>query len=431
MTPHSNSFSMAIACILLMCSPCCFPAEAQSAQQLDEAAVNAAFRQSIDNARNGRYIEASFGLLEQLKVRSAEEIKDPDVFDQWSQIMSCMTAMPTFNPAKQPFFHVPEGQIQTLRDAQVTAAIPEITRRARHARIVMLDENHLDPRGRAFGLELARALRPLGFTILAAEALRRDADDSESLARMKQLWADGYVRQSSGYYLDDPVFADFLRQSLALGYKLVSYETARKEFSQEEREQDQTDNLIHRALNANPNAKILVYVGEHHAAERPIEVEAEKFRFLAQRLKEVTGIDPLTIDQAGLSSIPMNRPDADLYDIVASKVHGQSVVLMRHGQPISVGLLGGAVDLQVVHPRVEMVGGRPNWLYQMHRRPSSIPAGLLPKSGTRLVQAFIASEAADAIPIDQVLVIADKPVPALMLPPAVGVRYVTHDVPER
>jgi hypothetical protein len=265
---------------------------------------------------------------------------------------------------------------------------------------------------------------------LAAEALHRDADDSESLAKMKQLSADGYVRQSSGYYLDDPIFADFMRQALALGYKLVSYETGRKEFSQEQREQDQTENLIRRALKANPDAKILVYVGEHHLAELPIAVEAEKFKFLAQRLKAATGIDPLTIDQAGLSSIPMNRPDADLYGAVASKARGQDVVLMRHGKPFTAGLLAGTVDLQVVHPRTELIDGRPNWLLQMHRKPSAIPAECLPKSGTRLVQAFVASEADDAIPIDQVLVTAGQPVPSLMLPPNVAVRYVTHAVPE-
>jgi hypothetical protein len=40
----------------------------------------------------------------------------------------------------------------------------------------------------------------------------------------------------------------------------------------------------------------------------------------------------------------------------------------------------------------------------------------VPKSGRRLVQAFVANESADAVPMDQVIVEAGKPVPKLMLP---------------
>lgn len=393
----------------------------------------AAYLQSVDDARHGRYIDASFGLLSTLRVADAADIKDADVFDQWAQVMSCMTAEPTFNPAKSADFAVPPDQIAALRAARGVDAIAEIVRRAKDTRIVILDENHLDPRGRAFALEVARALRPLGYDVLAAEALKRDADDAVSLAKMKAMSADGYVRQSNGYYLDDPVFSDFLRQSLALGYRLASYETTRTDYAKDpieaqgQREQDQADNLIRRALDLYPDAKIFVYAGEHHVAERPIAAEGGKVAMMAERLKRATGIDPLTIDQAGLSRIPMNRPDTDLYAIAASKAGGESVVLMHRAEPLTVGLLAGSVDLQVVHPKSGKVGGRPAWLTGMQRKPSPVPADMLPKSGTRLIQAFIAGEAEDAVPIDQVLVTAGKKAPKLLLP-AVAVRYRVQDL---
>ena len=403
------------------------PAQPANAAAADDARVLAVFKQSIEDARHGRYIAASFGLLANLGIGDAAQIKDPDLFDQWAQVMSAMTGRPTFNPSKSADFHVPPAQLAALRAADGVAAIPEIVRRARGTSIVILDENHLDPHGRAFALQVARALRPLGYTVLAAEALKSDSDDAVSRARMAKLSSDGFVRQSSGYYLNDPVFADFLRQSLALGYRLVAYETARTQFSQEQREQDQTDNLIRRAIHAYPAAKILVYVGEHHAAERPISVESGNTAMLAERVKRATGIDPLTIDQAGLSPIPMNRPDTDLYGIAATKARGRSVVLMHDGAPVTVGLLAGAVDLQIVHPASETVDGRPAWLALLHRKPRPIPPSLLPKSGTRLVQAFVATEPEDAIPIDQVLVTAGRQAPMLMLPP-VAVRYAVQDV---
>jgi hypothetical protein len=394
--------------------------------------VQAANDQSVQDAMHGRYLDASFGLLAHLGVASAGDIQDADVFDQWAQVMSCMTGMPTFNPAKAADFHVPEEQLADLRAAHGVSALAEIVRRARRTSIVILDENHLDPRGRAFGLEVARALRPLGYTVLAAEALKRDADDAVSRDKMAALSKDGYPRQTSGYYLHDPVFADFLRQSLALGYRLVSYETTRTDYAadpgeaQAQREQDQADNLIRRALEQAPAGKILIYAGEHHAAERPIAAEGAKVEMMAQRLKRATGIDPLTIDQAGLSPIPMNRPDADLYAIAEPKTHGRSVVLMRHGKPLTVGLLAGSVDLQVVHPRTTLVAGRPQWLEGMGRKPSPIPQALLPTAGTRLVQAFVEREGDDAIAVDQALVAPGTAAPALMLP-SVPVRYAVQE----
>ena len=403
------------------------PGATETAVAKEAARVQAIDEQSVQDASHGRYLEASFGLLANLGVASASEIKDPDVFDQWAQVMSTMTGVASFNPAKGPDFKVPESQIADLREATAAPAIPEIVRRARKTRIVILDENHLEPRSRAFALEVARALRPLGYSVLAAEALKRGADDGEVQAKMDRLSADGYVRQSSGYYLDDPVFSDFLRQSLALGYRLVSYEFGGDFVSEAQRDQDQTDNLVRRAVRKYPNAKILIYSGEHHLAKLPIALEGGEAKWMAQRLKEATGIDPLTIDQGSFTPLPMNRSNADLYGIAVEKAHGQSVVLMRHGQPLTVGLLAGSIDLQVVHPRTTTVDGRPGWLTQMGRGPRPIPPSLLPKSGVRLVQAFVAREADDAIPIDQVLVTAGEPAPALMLPP-VAVRYVVKDV---
>lgn len=409
-------------------------APAQPVRQFDNDKLIEAYKQSISDASHGRYIDASYGFLRKLGGERADETGDPDIVDQWAQVMSTMTGVPTFNTAKGSDFHVPQDQVAELEASRGEPAIREIVRRARNTRIVILDENHLDPRGRAFGLEVARALRPLGYTVLAVEALKRVADDDDARQKMAQLVADGYPRQSSGYYLDDPVFADFIRQSVALGYRPVTYEKIRADYSkdakvaQEQREQDQADNIVNRAVRAFPDAKILIYAGEHHAAERPIAAEGGTLPMMAGLLNHATGIDPLTIDQAGLSPVPMNRPDTDLYKIAAQKAVRGSVVLMRHGRPVTVGLLAGSVDLQVIHPPVRMVQGRPDWLAGMARHPASIPSGLLRSSGTRLVQAFIASEGDDAIPVDQVLVTHGKPVPMLLLPEA-RVRYAVQDVP--
>ena len=129
----------------------------------DTACVEAAFQRSVDAAKQGQYMQGSFGLLADLGVDTPDKIRDEDTFDQWSQVWSAMTGAPAANGQKAAYRHVSQGEIAELQAAQVRPAIAEIVARAKNARIVILDEDHLVPRDRAFGLEVARALRPLGY----------------------------------------------------------------------------------------------------------------------------------------------------------------------------------------------------------------------------------------------------------------------------
>jgi hypothetical protein len=399
----------------------------------DSACVQAAFQKSVDAAKQGRYMQGSFGLLADLGVDSPDKIRDEDAFDQWSQVWSAMTGAPAANGSKAAYRHVSPEEITTLQAAETRPALAEIAARAKHARVVILDEDHLAPRNRAFGLEVARVLRPLGYSVLAVEALTRDKDDAVSLAKMAALAKDGFVRRSSGYYLNDPVFADYLRRAMAMGYRLVSYESAGFTEEKDEeaqfvrREQEQAENIVRRALESNPYAKVLVYCGYHHAAKTELALDTVKGRvYMAARIKRLTGIEPLVIDQAEFGEAPMYRPDVNINAIASKKAKSESVVLIHGGTPLVVGLLAGAVDLQVVHPAVRTMNGRPGWLASLGRRPADIPTSLLPRSGARLIQAFLANEPEDAIPIDQVLVTAGHAVPKLMLPNA-RVRYAYQD----
>jgi len=400
----------------------------------DESCQQTAMLASIDAAKAGQYMAASFGLLDHLGVGQPAQIADPDIFDQWSQVWSAMNNTPFPNAQKEVYTRIKPEELARLRSAEARPAIAEIVARAQRTRVVFLDEDHLSPRDRLFGLQVAQALRPLGYSVLAVETLKRDRDDAESRGKMDQLSRDGYLRRSSGYYTNDPVFADFLRQALRLGYRLVSYESAG--FTDEadgdkrsaRREQEQAENVVRRAL-ANPQAKVLIYGGRHHAAKAPIDdPNASEHLWMAERLKRLTGIDPLVIDQVELGETPADRPSSNLYGIVRHLAPKQSMVLTVEGQPLVIGLLAGAADLQVVHPAAGTRHDRPDWLADMGRAPSPIPASLVSRRGMRLVQAFLANEAADAIPIDQVLVTAGRTMPSLMLP-AAPVRYAVQDRP--
>ncbi|MEA3065782.1 MAG: hypothetical protein QOJ27_2234 [Sphingomonadales bacterium] len=327
---------------------------------------------------------------------------------------------PPLRPGQPP---LSEDNAAKLRRATAEYALPLIVKAAAGTRIVILNEAHHSPRDRAFALEVAKALRPLGYTLLAAEAFVNHPPTTAALAR------EGFPRLTSGTYLKEPVFGDFVRQALALGYSPIAYEQDSEQQKRGEpgipgREQAQAENLA-AALRANPGRKLFVYVGFSHVAETPIEHGSGRMEWMAARLRKLTGIDPLTIDQTALAEDSSSRGGREAWALAAPKLRRTSV-LRLDGQTFAFGPYADAIDLQVVHPPTRLRDGRPDWLAAMGRRSRAIPPALIPKPGRRLVQAFLAGEPDDAVPLDQVLVEAGKPVPKLMLPSR-RIRYAVQE----
>jgi hypothetical protein len=368
------------------------------------------FQCARDLLDRGEYLKAA-DLLE--KARTDEQ-NSSGPLHQWAEEV---TAFVTGSPADIAGGSRPKvgaDALAQLSRARLRPAIPEIVERARRTNIVILNEEHIKPRDRAFALQVARALRPLGYSMLAAEDFASSPDAAARESKSQALSASGYPRLESGFYIRDPVFADFVRQSLALGYRPVVYEyrpprgtpPGTPEISV--REQGEADNLMRAVFAKNPRSKVLIYVGYDHAAETPL-LDSE---WMAGRLKKLTGIDPLTIDQTTLSP----TGERALYAALERRIGHRSLVPMLGGKPVKFGFLGPAVDLQVAHPPARLRSGRPDWLFAMGRTAVEVPLNHRPRSGRVLVQAFLANEAADAIPVDQLVVTAGQKPPPLLVP---------------
>lgn len=301
---------------------------------------------------------------------------------------------------------------------RISASVPrdamaEIVARARLTNIVILNEAHNSPRDRAFALRVARALRPLGYKTLAAETFDNNPPES-GISRTDQLKRDGFVRFNTGSYTIDPVFARFVREALAMGYEPVAYEQTKAQDRPAsgipEREQAQAENLMAKIFSTRPHEKVLIFVGHGHLAELP----GRHGELMGARLKRMSGVDPLTIDQTNVTDLSSSARDA--YAIAAARIGRNSTAFFEGANPLILGTLAGSVDLQVIHPRRAYVSGRPEWLAALGGKRMLVPQRLMPAKGRRLIQVFAANAPSDAVPLDQVLVNAGSPRPALFVP---------------
>jgi hypothetical protein len=288
-------------------------------------------------------------------------------------------------------------------------AIDAIANAARDRRIVILNESHHNPRHRAFALALATRLREVGFTHFGAETF--DGNFAETIK-------DGAPKLKTGTYTLEPVFGDLVRQIAKLGYQLFDYEQRSAQMPKGKvdrkadisaREQAQAEN-IKKVLDTSLGARLFIYVGGSHGSEIPDE---DNLEWMALRLKRMTQWDPLTINQT--AGTPAGRAELDgptYRGVVNLGTFNFPIVLAN---PTGDWLSAFGYDMVVFHPRVPDIAGRPGWLAMNgYRKPYALK--LVPMPAKTLLRAFVKSEAAGSIAMDQILITANQTEVSLMLP---------------
>ncbi|HEU0300282.1 MAG TPA: hypothetical protein VFR37_12525 [Longimicrobium sp.] len=294
------------------------------------------------------------------------------------------------------------AQLQGLRPEP---ALEALSRAAAGERVVMVNEAHHVPQHRAFALQLLARLWEQGYRYLAAESLW----ESEA-----ELAARGYPAAGSGGYLSEPLYGDLVRTALALGYTVVPYESARPGAGGD-REQGQAANLVQRILARDPGARILVHAGYNHVNESGLLAGVAP---MAVRFREMTGIDPLTVDQTVMTERGAPEREHPLYRHAAGAGLLEEPTVLRSPSGALWTLEPGKRDVTVFHPRSVYRDGRPTWLrLGGARAPHPLPADVCAGAERCLVSARAAAEGGDAVPVDQVEVVRGGPPPALLLPP--------------
>lgn len=296
-----------------------------------------------------------------------------------------------------------------LLPVRVSPAVEVIAALAADRRVVILNESHYHQRHRAFAMQLALRLRANGFTHFAAEAFG---------PKVSEATEGGVPRLALGVYTLDPVFGDLVRQAAKAGYAFFDYEmrpeqagapAANGQDGIARREQAQAEN-IQRFLVRNPEARVLIYVGGSHGLK---ELDSFGNAWMASRLRAVTGVEPLSIDQLAGTPHFDARYDDPSYTKVFELSELDAPVVAFDGQ--GRGLTRSGYDLMVFHPRNPDVAGRPGWLaVQGHRKPTQVR--LAAAAARTMLRAHLKREPAGAVAMDQVLVQSGQTLVHLMLP---------------
>ncbi|WP_199535950.1 hypothetical protein [Dyella solisilvae] len=300
-------------------------------------------------------------------------------------------------------------------DWQAADAASEIAKLAASRHIVMINEAHHDAHTRELTLALLPKLRAEGFNYFAAEALSNNDTD---------LMKRGYPIASSGSeYLHEPLYGQIIREAIRLGFKIVAYESDADLLA--EREAGQA-NLIYRQVFAkDPKAKLFVHAGYAHIDKAPGNLGGS-IKPMAMQLKELTGFDPLSIDQTrwrDIGPMPKTEPYQQLY--AQFPVDRPSVLISR---------LSGSVwasdparhDVDVILPPSGHER-RPHWLALGGARQSRVVSSeMCQRQLPCVVEARYANESDDAIPADRYVFLTDNSMNTLYLWPG-EYKITSHD----
>ncbi|GGL29988.1 hypothetical protein [Caulobacter rhizosphaerae] len=313
----------------------------------------------------------------------------------------------------------PAGDPPLPADATAQDALAAIVEAARDRRVVVLNEAHVASRHRGFLARVLRALRPLGFDVLAAEDFLNSREPGAPTVRSYR--AGAALDPSLGFYLHDPVYAEAVREAAGLGYRLASYEQREDQCVSGEdklaamarRETAEADNFIADVLAPNPSSRVLVHCGYSHLRKTP---DHRGTTWFAARLKEKSGIDPLCVSQAYTGSFEPHGADPPMTTAVLERFRPVDSIVVR-GADGWLGAEPAGADLAVFHPPLADVAGRPGWLAADHERRRVEVAAPRPRTATVLLQAVHAVDSDQAIPADQLVLAPEAASAVLFLRP--------------
>jgi hypothetical protein len=221
----------------------------------------------------------------------------------------------------------------TPDDVDGAEAIKYLVKAAANQQIVMVNEAHHVPAHRWLTYALLKDLKQQGYTYLALETLSQEGEDV--------IRKHGVYQPGSGFYSEEVFFTGLINEAIKLGYNLVSYDQNGQ--SIEERDRRSAEVIQSKIFKKDPDAKVIFHVGYDHIDES---------KYLAFFLKELTGVNPLTVNQTDFCSGCNTRLDNS---------HVSPVVLLNKEKPWIHDKVN--YDISIYWPKSFSTYERGNWYF--------------------------------------------------------------------
>lgn len=276
-------------------------------------------------------------------------------------------------------------------------ALDAIAELASDRQAIFFNENHSIPLTRTLTVQLLTKLRSEGFDTFASETLY-DTDTD--------LQKRGYPVDETGFYTEEPIYAEMVRTALKLGYTIVAYEAISDAIG-DAREREQARNLYNDVFKKRPNARLVVNAGFAHIQESGVYLGGQS---MAQHFKRLSNIDPLTIEQTFLVPHEKEQDNHPIYNEVIQALHPAVPIVFRDGSGKPWSLKAKGYDVSVVFPSERWLRARPTWLDLGGLRvPYRVNGTLCDSHYPCLVEARSVDEGDDAIPSDRLVLDPDGP----------------------
>jgi len=255
-----------------------------------------------------------------------------------------------------------QNEFKRLMKSYIPKSAKEfILSKSQSEQVIIINESHHRPEHRKFTTDLLEVLYEQGFRYLALEAILSNHSKFTKYPRNRYYLGDttilnrGYplMKACSGTYVKEPAFGNMIRKALKLGYTIIGYEKGGGN-----RELNQAENLA-KLIADDPKAKILIHCGYGHLIESPRKYKEKHDTLMAGYLKEITKINPFTIDQTNYYNY------SAISDVVFGKINDTEPQCLISNNICFKSHLPEQQDywdMTVFHHPIEFVDNRPYWL---------------------------------------------------------------------
>lgn len=233
-------------------------------------------------------------LVAREKIKNAPlQQNDQQKFNKF-QLLATINSFISNNKEYDSLFFKKEQKLKSIYNKRVDSllnnrkqknALQEFDSIIKNKQVVMLNEIHWSPKNRILATKLLNNLKENGFKYFAVEAIEKDKD---SILNSRK-----YPSKDTGYYTREPYFAHLIRIAKSLNFEIIQYDDLNTD---EDRELVQSKNLK-KIIDKDSTAKIFVYAGIDHILEKNPSKKK-----MAEYFKELTGIDPVTLNQIKIGS---------------------------------------------------------------------------------------------------------------------------------